>query len=124
MISSKEELIGKSSAKPLSREIALSSGKRILIQPLPPSIRIRSASLNKFEKILFILKKGVVQPEMTEEEILMLMDHSLADAVEIYNRIQKICAEYDRTVLNLIPHDLDSEMFAVLEKIAELRGEK
>ena len=54
----------------------------------------------------------------------MLMDHSLADAVEIYNRIQKICAEYDRTVLNLIPHDLDSEMFAVLEKIAELRGEK
>lgn len=124
MISSKEELIGKSSSKPLSREIALSSGKRILIQPLPPSTRIRSASLNKFEKILFILKKGVVQPEMTEEEILMLMDHSLADAVEIYNRIQKICAEYDRTVLNLIPHDLDSEMFAVLEKIAELRGEK
>ena len=124
MISSKEELIGKSSAKPLSREIALSSGKRILIQPLPPSTRIRSASLNKFEKILFILKKGVVQPEMTEDEILMLMDHSLADAVEIYNRIQKICAEYDRTVLNLIPHDLDSEMFAVLEKIAELRGEK
>ena len=124
MISSKEELIGRSSSKPLSREIALSSGKRILIQPLPPSTRIRSASLNKFEKILFILKKGVVQPEMTEDEILMLMDHSLADAVEIYNRIQKICAEYDRTVLNLIPHDLDSEMFAVLEKIAELRGEK
>lgn len=124
MVSSKEELIGKRVGGALPREIVLASGKRLLIRPLPPSVRIRSASLNKFEKILFILKKGIMQPELTEEEILMLMDHSLIDAVEIYNRIQKYCAEYDRTVLDLHVQDRDSEMFTVLEKIAEMRGEK
>ena len=89
MVSSKEELIGKRIGGALPREITLASGKRLLIRPLPPSVRIRSASLGKFEKILFILKKGIFQPELTEEEILLLVDHSLADAVEIYNRIQK-----------------------------------
>lgn len=124
MVSSKKELIGELPAEPVSSEIGLRSGKRVLIRPLPPSVRLRSASLNKFEKLLFILKNGIVQPEMSDSEILSLTDRSLSDAVEIYNGIQNLCGEYDRHVLKLIPHTRDSELFAVLEKIAELRGEK
>jgi len=124
MVSPKEDLIRKNASGYEPVETELRSGKRLVLRPLSPSVRLRSTSMNKVEKILFVLSNGIVQPELNDAERADFLDFNLPDAVETYNRIQHLSAEFDRDVLKITLRDSDGDFMTVLENIAKLRGEK